>query len=51
MAASHNGHPEVARLFCEAGADKDKAMQDVGGPCQPPPRCSKSSLALQDLFY
>ena len=28
MLASANGHLEVARLLCEAGADKDKAMQD-----------------------
>eukprot|EP00972_Heterocapsa_arctica_P035152 5175096-Heterocapsa_arctica.AAC.1 len=25
MLASKNGHLEVARLLCEAGADKDKA--------------------------
>ena len=25
--ASENGHLEVARLLCDAGADKDKAMQ------------------------
>ena len=25
MIASEGGHPEVARLLCEAGADKDKA--------------------------
>ena len=29
MAASHNGHLDVARLLCEAGAEKDKAIQDV----------------------
>ena len=28
MVASRNGHLEVARLLCEAGADKDKARQD-----------------------
>ena len=28
MAASQNGHLEMARLLCEAGADKDKASQD-----------------------
>ena len=27
-APSQNGHLEVARLLCEAGADKDKASQD-----------------------
>ena len=26
--ASQQGHLEVARLLCEAGADKDKAMQN-----------------------
>ena len=28
MVASENGHLEVARLLCEAGADKDNASQD-----------------------
>ena len=30
MLASDNGHLEVVRLLCEAGADKDKAMHDGG---------------------
>ena len=32
ISASANGHLEVARLLCEAGADKDKAQQDGWAP-------------------